>query len=40
MKKYVDDFTLKYLLGFEICAREICQKFVHKHLESIEYVKN
>ena len=24
------------LLRFEICAREICEKFVYKHLESIE----
>ena len=23
-----------------ICAREICEKFVYKHLETIEYVKN
>ena len=25
---------------FEICAREICEKFVYKHSETIEYVKN
>ena len=25
---------------FEICARETCEKFVYKHLETIEYVKN
>ena len=39
-KKYVEDFTLKHLLLFEICAREICEKFVYKHSETIEYVKN
>ena len=39
-KRYVEDFTFKYLLLFEICAREICAKFVYKHSETIEYVKN
>ena len=34
------DFTLKYFLLFEICAREICEEFVYKHSETIEYVKN
>ena len=29
-----------YLLLFEIYAREICEKFVYKYLEIIEYVKN
>ena len=36
----MEDFTLKYLLLFEICPREICEKFVYKHSETIEYVKN
>ena len=31
---------LNNLLLFEICAREICEKFVYKHSETIEYVKN
>ena len=31
---------LKHLLRFEICTREICEKFVYKHLETIEYIKN
>ena len=39
-KYYVEDFTLKHFLRFEICAREISEKFVYKHLETIEYVKN
>ena len=39
-KQYVEDFTLKHLLLFEICAREICEKFVYKHSETIEHVKN
>ena len=30
---------LKILL-FEICAREICEKFVYKHSKTIKYVKN
>ena len=30
---------LKHLLFFEISAREICEKFVDKHSETIEYVK-
>ena len=28
------------LLIFEIFTREICEKFVYKHSETIEYVKN
>ena len=41
MKKiYIEDFILKYLLRSEIYAHEICEKFVCKHLETIEYVKN
>ena len=39
-KKYFEDFTLKHLLLFEICALEVCEKYVHKHSERIEYVKN
>ena len=38
--EYVEDFTLKHPLLFEICAREICENFVYKHSETIEYVKN
>ena len=33
------DFTLKHLLLFEICACKMCEKFVYKHSETIEYVK-
>ena len=40
MKIVVEDITLKQMLLFEICAHEICEKFVYKHLETIEYVKN
>ena len=39
-EKYVEDFALKYLLLYEICASEICKKFVYKNSETIEYVKN
>ena len=39
-KEYVEDIRLKHLLRPEICAREICEKFVYKHLQRIEYVKN
>ena len=39
-RKYVEDFTLKHYLLFEICAREIYEKFVYKYSETIEYVKN
>ena len=38
--KYVEDFTLKHLLLFEICTRERYEKFIYKHSETIEYVKN
>ena len=37
---YAEDFTLKHLLLFEKRAREICEKFVYKHSETIGYVKN
>ena len=39
-KKYVEDFTLKHLLLSEICTREVCEKFVYKHSETLEFVKN
>ena len=32
--------ALKNLLLFETCAREIYPKFVYKHSETTEYVKN
>ena len=38
-KQYVKDFTLKHHLHFEICAREIWEKCICKHSETIEYVK-
>ena len=31
---------LKHILLFAIWAGEICEKFVYKHSETIEYVKN
>ena len=34
-KKYVEDFAFKYLLLFERCVREKCEKFVYKHSETI-----
>ena len=39
-KQYVEDFTLKHLLLFEICAREIYEIFIYKYSETMEYVKN
>ena len=39
LKQYVEDFTLKPLLLFEICAGEMCEKFVYKHSGTIEHVK-
>ena len=38
LKQCVEDFTLKHLLIFEICAIEICEKFVYNYLETIEFV--
>ena len=35
-KKYVEDFTLKHILLFEIRVREIYVKFVYKHSATIE----
>ena len=40
MKLYAEDYTLKQFLLFEICTLEICDKFVHKHSETIEDVEN
>ena len=31
-------YHIKRVFLFEICAREIYEKFVYKHLETIEYV--
>ena len=39
-KYYVEDFTLKQMLLFEICAHDIFETSVYKHWEAIEYVKN
>ena len=36
MKIIVEDFILKHLLLSEICALEICEKFVYKLSETIE----
>ena len=33
-------FHIKKPLLFEICALEICEKFVYKHSQTIDYVKN
>ena len=38
--KNEEDFTFKHHLLFEICTREICEKFVYKHSETIECIKN
>ena len=40
MKEYAEYFTFKHLLLFEIYARGICENFVYKHSETMEYVKN
>ena len=39
-KIYAEDFTVKHLLLFEICALKICERFVYKHSETIEDVTN
>ena len=39
-KQYVENFALKHLFLFEICARDICEKFVCKPWETIEDVIN
>ena len=39
MEKYVEDFSLKHFLLFEISTREVCEKFVYKNSETIDYVK-
>ena len=35
-----EEMPLKQLLHLEISAREMCEKFVYKHSEKIEYVKS
>ena len=40
IKIMLKDFTLKLVLRFEIRAREICESFIYKHSETIEYIKN
>ena len=40
-KQYVEDVThWNTFFLFEVCAREICEKIVYKHSETIEYVQN
>ena len=34
MKIVCLNFTLKHLLLSEICAQELCEKFVYKHSET------
>ena len=36
-KYYFEGFILKHVLPFEICAHEICKKFVYKHPKTIEF---
>ena len=36
--KNEEDFTFKHLLLFEMCTREICEKFIYKHSETIACV--
>ena len=31
MKKYFEDFALKYILLFEIFTHEVCKRFIYKH---------
>ena len=39
-RKYMEYATLRCLLHFEVCTREICEKFVYKHPKTIEYDEN
>ena len=39
-RKYAENFILKHLLLFEICARQIYERFVYKDSETKEYGKN
>ena len=42
-KWYIEDskdFTLKQPIFFEIYTHEICEKFLYKYSETIEYLKN
>ena len=37
---YSHENNMSKISHFDICAREICQNFVYKYLETTEYVKN
>ena len=37
-KQHLQDFTLKHFLLFEMCAPEICEKYVYKHSETMGFV--
>ena len=37
--KYPENFTFLILKIFELFTRKICEMFVYKHTETIEYVK-
>ena len=39
MKIICGRFHIEIAFTFELCAREICEKFVYKHSEIMEYVK-
>ena len=40
MFSYAEDFTLRHLLLFEICAGKTGETFVYKHSETIKYDEN
>ena len=40
IKKYPENFAFAILEILELYTREVCEMFVYKHTETIQYVKN
>ena len=39
-KEYPESFAFLFLKILEFYTRKVCEMFVYKHTETIEYVKN
>ena len=40
LKQYAENFAFLFLRILELYNRKVCETFVYKHTETIEYVKN
>ena len=39
-KQYPENFAFLFLRILELYIRKVCEMFIYKHAETIEYVKN